>query len=659
MRGPCSQQPERGEGKNAIQLVATILEGSVKPPSRLCPELPLELSNVVVKCLKTRRSARFPNYPEITQALLPFSSRAPVSASLPIRWVAGVIDYVLLQFLGMVVLALFHGSVPIAVRPSFTEALIPSVAIVFVYFFFSEGLFGTAVGKAACGLRVSGADKTWSGLTRIFVRTSLFGAFTGLATAIPYGIDAVFSSLLQGNFQLAMLRQLNRIVRALIPAILFFKAQRANGYAGLHDLASNTRVIRLARAQMSSEGGVVNQEKPLQLTDRRIGPYSIYGLKSTDDERLLLGLDGKLNRRVWIRSLAVGSPSVSVVRRDLSRPTRLRWLGGIRSAHQNWDAYEAPEGHPFSDLARQELPWSVVRRWLFELAVEIEQGIEDKTLPQPLTLEHLWVTKRGQLRILDFVAREETGQYAASGTLRSSGLESVQEFLSCFARLALKDQEDKEKQRQQGRSILPVHGFDFLDDLRNRRFVSFKSLLESLELLKTKRPVVTSKLRLIHLSVCSLILLLVSSPGLVLSSSVLLEGLSSPSWRYVLQRVLFLLFGTVFIGGIVATLASFVSRGGVILGLLSIATVTKNGQVASRLKCLVRSLSAWSPVILGMLLLVAEGSLWMRPAETVSPWFPSIMGWALSSQIAGAVWAVTHPQRGLQDRIAGTYLVPR
>ena len=27
--------------------------------------------------------------------------------------------------------------------------------------------------------------------------------------------------------------------------------------------------------------------------------------------------------------------------------------------------------------------------------------------------------------------------------------------------------------------------------------------------------------------------------------------------------------------------------------------------------------------------------------------------------VVGAMWAVMHPERGLQDRVAGTYLVPR
>jgi hypothetical protein len=27
--------------------------------------------------------------------------------------------------------------------------------------------------------------------------------------------------------------------------------------------------------------------------------------------------------------------------------------------------------------------------------------------------------------------------------------------------------------------------------------------------------------------------------------------------------------------------------------------------------------------------------------------------------IAGAIWAVLHPSRGIQDRIAGTWIVPR
>ena len=42
--------------------------------------------------------------------------------------------------------------------------------------------------------------------------------------------------------------------------------------------------------------------------------------------------------------------------------------------------------------------------------------------------------------------------------------------------------------------------------------------------------------------------------------------------------------------------------------------------------------------------------------------YPSPMPRSLRSRVislGGALWAVLHPERGLQDRIAGTWLVPR
>ena len=42
-----------------------------------------------------------------------------------------------------------------------------------------------------------------------------------------------------------------------------------------------------------------------------------------------------------------GTPPVDATRRDVSRPGRLYWLAGRRSATENWDAFEAPRGEPF------------------------------------------------------------------------------------------------------------------------------------------------------------------------------------------------------------------------------------------------------------------------------------------------------------------------
>ena len=102
-------------------------------------------------------------------------------------------------------------------------------------------------------------------------------------------------------------------------------------------------------------------------------------------------------------------------------------------------------------------------------------------------------------------------------------------------------------------------------------------------------------------------------------------------------------------------------RGGLFLRTFGVEVVTRIGAPASRLRTLWRGLLAWSPVIIAFVLLVpnpfsAEWYLRIRDAREVA----FVIGvCAAAIFVVGAVWAVMYPERGLQDRVAGTHLVPR
>ena len=81
----------------------------------------------------------------------------------------------------------------------------------------------------------------------------------------------------------------------------------------------------------------------------------------------------------------------------------MRWLTGKRSPEENWDAFEAPTGRPFLELAKNPQPWSEVRYWLHDLAAEISAAEKDGTLPE-LALDRVWITGEGRAKLLDFPA---------------------------------------------------------------------------------------------------------------------------------------------------------------------------------------------------------------------------------------------------------------
>jgi hypothetical protein len=90
----------------------------------------------------------------------------------------------------------------------------------------------------------------------------------------------------------------------------------------------------------------------------------------------------------------------------LDRPTRLRWLAGSQSVSEAWDAYEAVNGMPLSDVTGQE--WSVVREWLHDLTDEIHSG--SSTSAVPLSVDHVWIGLDGRVRLLDWPAAKSREQ---------------------------------------------------------------------------------------------------------------------------------------------------------------------------------------------------------------------------------------------------------
>jgi hypothetical protein len=100
-----------------------------------------------------------------------------------------------------------------------------------------------------------------------------------------------------------------------------------------------------------------------------------------------------------------------------------------------------------------------------------------------------------------------------------------------------------------------------------------------------------------------------------------------------------------------AVVLGLLTRGGPMLGLAEIAVVMPSGAPVSRARALLRSMATWSPFVV----------LWgaTLPVHGIEGWDASWMPVVLAVFLAGAVYAVVSPSRGVQDRLARTYLVPR
>ena len=362
-------------------------------PRLLRREIPPGLAAIVMQCLDKSPAARPPSYAALAEALRPFASRADAPAHPGLRFVAGVIDNVLLSF-PVSVWLMATGRVFTEGDAGATASALWATLLTVAYYVLLEGFGGASLGKRLCGLRVKSVTGSRASLSRVVLRTAVF-----LVPGFLVGLSGVVAPRETSTHSL---------VGLVVVAALFVAARRSNGWAGLHDLASGTRVVsasmapqhrhraQLAMAAPSMRGGLASEE-------RRFGPFVVSSEGwEIGSGRLLAGFDPVLRRAVWIHPVAPGTPPVSAARHDLGRPGRLFWLTGRRSSNENWDAFEAPDGRPF--LMRQSYDgWPALKLWLVDLANELTAAAQDTSTPE-LALDRLWVRNDGRLVLLDFPA---------------------------------------------------------------------------------------------------------------------------------------------------------------------------------------------------------------------------------------------------------------
>ena len=136
-----------------------------------------------------------------------------------------------------------------------------------------------------------------------------------------------------------------------------------------------------------------------------------------------------------------------------------------------------------------------------------------------------------------------------------------------------------------------------------------------------------------------------------------LESTSLTQLRTPLAQWGLAVFMTVWSCAFVACLSlvgALLVRGGFTIRGAGAALVTSRGDVAGRPRALWRALVTWLPIVPPLVLIaygarVQDANLPLVVAQTLS----------LSILAAGAVWAILRPSHAYQDRIAGTWIVPR
>jgi len=480
------------ETTDFVKLITEVLDKTPPSPDRLRSEVPAGLAKVVMRCLAKDRKARFASYAALRDAMLAFSSTAPSPAVIGLRFVAGMVDE-FAAYLPSLMLLFWLGRDAVenlSVNRTTTAALIAIGFLLWdlLYYAVPEGLWGASVGKAVCGLRVVGPNRGPAGLPRSLLRSLIFRitwSIPVLTTLLLYTGAEYAARMTAGHW--------NPEDWLWFPllALLFCTMRRRNGFAGLHDLASGTRVVARPSAPQRPKLSAAPAPTPAPLPATVIGPYEILGsLGPIGSGEMLLARDPALRRNVWVHRRPVGAEPVAVRRRDLSRATRLRWLSGERDAQSAWDAYEALDGAALLKLSAQ--PWAAVRFWLHDLASEIKAGIEHDSLPPTLELDRVWITSNNRAVLLDFPCPHlnNTGAPPLIAANRLDDFATAQRFLNAVAEHGLSTTKRTTTPPE------PLHARPFLRSLAEGRFESPEFLIGNLQSLLGKMAGVSRRRRL-------------------------------------------------------------------------------------------------------------------------------------------------------------------
>jgi len=735
------------------------------------PDLPGRLGSVVAKCLAKKPGDRYANYVALAAALEPFRSAALTPAPLPRRFLAGFLD----SFVpGLLVMPwnMFMGSIVDARnRTDLLMAQVPSIAVIFAYYAILEGRFGCAAGKAVLNLRVIDETQTAPGLRRALLRAlilmmpaQLMNVILGFV-ALP---AAGRSPAGAGSLLAPILAAVSVGFSFTVLAVMFSTARRRNGYAGVHDLATKTRVVVRPRAVEARKTVLrgARADHGRAAGGERLGPYVVAeGVKghAVRSATVLNAYDDRLRRGVWLELLPAGTPPLESKRRDLGRPARARWLTGRRDGAECWDAYEAVDGQPFLAAITAAQPWSRVRHWLADLSDEIAAGMKDGLLP-PLAVDRIWIGDDDRARLLDFTPPAFAADTAAAG--RPSGdlgpppdARNAQRFLYGVAAGALRGVNPDIAREERLAMPLPLAARALLESLRSGTMASPDEVRTHAELQLRNPASHPVKRRATQIAICAAlpVILTIATVGalqllrrsqtadpaayalktcagqlvsfdklgsrmtvkqredyrlieiyiaehlkdaaeesaavarafpvmnrvrgehevtaraiarhptrspedvkkadeivaaLLKNQSSGLVALGTPMALWSLA-VTMVGFAAGFVG-VFAIVGSLVTRGGFTFRPFGAALVKNDGSLAGRPRAFLRALVTWSPIAV-LCFLIVKG-----PNPAGADMQLTLLNTAILLMfIGGAVWALLHPSRGIQDRYAGTWIVPR
>lgn len=659
--------------ENVGALIAAVLTKTPADPCTLREGIPVALGRVVMRCLEREKTNRPRNYEALRAALLPFSSEAPAPALLGLRFIAGVVDMSLATLLADIAAYSMMGGDWLEKSPD--PGSLPWlvwVSIILLYFLLMEWRWGATPGKFLCGLRVRGAGGDLPGFRAALLRAAIFAMLPNLFDlAALFPTDSGFGPSLMTNGETVL--AVAQILSVLLSIGLFLSMRRRNGYAAVHDLISRTRVV-MAQSEEEEAAIPVTAMPPPDAAGERIGPFIVLARHGA----LAEAWDASLKRMVWLQQRQPGSTPLRPRRQNLDRPARLRWFQSIEREGEHWEAFEAPPGQPLAVLACRNQPWSRVRRWLSDLALEFTASARRGERLEMAGFNRVWITAQGRAIWLDFPLP------AGGEEFRVTDHASLQEFLAAIAGSCLEPHP-------------PLHASRLMETFARQRLESPDLIVGNLRATLELPGRLTWRRRLLALALwptgavlMSLLTTLPMIPMLNADMSTHVADLAAqppaagstaeltwlravfPGPGMIISLWAGLLAVALWFGAAFTFLWTLFTGSPPGIQLYGLVLVARSGEAAGRARVVLRafltSLAMW--ILVGNLLLLAclaskvplfmaleMGYHGVAPGIVIGLWTLCVLLFLFFAGLA--VHACMRPQRALVDLMLGTTIVPK
>jgi eukaryotic-like serine/threonine-protein kinase len=392
-------------GSNVGEVLARILSESPPVPSSIRPEIPRALDRVVQRAMERDPERRPRDIQALRELLAPFADTTTRTASLIRRFGGYMVDtgvMTLMNAAGVMAIQT-SGLTGAHIDPEKMRFESPVFQLImglipFTYFTLGEGLLGTTLGKWILGLRVIAVSQGQPSLRHAALRNVIFHGPVVLLMAAAAMFDLP-------TLRFTAFTTIGTIVSTIL---MLSTMRRRNGWRGLYEFGSGTRVVQtsfpFSRTRLAAPPPESSLEKAVDVP-ARLGDYAIEGvIAPTHGGRVLKGRDETLERSVWIYVTDDARALVGEARRSAARPSRLRWLGSVRTDAGASDVFESPGGASMQALTQRAHPfeWPIALRLLSSLVDEVRtMMIEDRAAVPAFACEQVWIDRHWDLRLLD------------------------------------------------------------------------------------------------------------------------------------------------------------------------------------------------------------------------------------------------------------------